>query len=106
VTSRLTHIEIASAILRRFSENEITAEIRDGALAQLDRDINTIHVIELSKTIARIAIDLMSRRRLRPADAVHLASALEYGRLLAVPVHFLAYDARLSEAAANEGLIL
>ena len=54
--------------------------------------------------LAREAGRIAERLALRGFDAIHLASALEFGRLLGASPRFLAFDARLAGAAATEGL--
>jgi hypothetical protein len=47
---------------------------------------------------------LAEQRALRGFDAIHLAAAVELATLVGEAPRFLAYDARLVEAAAAEGL--
>ncbi len=56
--------------------------------------------IEVDDRVVRAAGDLAERHRLRAADAIHLASAV---RIREPDTSFVAFDARLREAAAAEG---
>jgi len=106
VTSRLSQVEITSAIQRRHAENEISSADRDRALYSLREDLKTMQIIELTGVIAETATGILARQRIRAGDAIHLASAVETGRMLGAGLPFITYDTRLSEAARREGLIL
>lgn len=102
-TSRLSAVEVASALARRCREGAFPAAERDRALAALEQDLAALHVVELSPPIVARARELLVLHPLRAGDAVQLASALFLKRELAEPVTFAAYDARLNATAAAEG---
>jgi predicted nucleic acid-binding protein len=106
VTSRLSQVEITSAIQRRHAENELSSADRDRALYSLREDLKTMQIIEITGVIAETATGILARQRIRASDAIHLASAVETGRILGARLPFISYDARLSEAARREGLTL
>jgi uncharacterized protein len=104
VTSRLSEVEIASALARRCREGALSASERDRALAQLRVDVDSMEVVELSPEIATIAAGLLLRHILRASDAIHLASCLEVARQLEVQAELVVYDTALAAAARNEGV--
>jgi predicted nucleic acid-binding protein len=105
VTSRLSEVEVASALARRYREGSLARRDLDRALAALRTDIESIAVVELTGEVAQTAIALLARHPLRTGDSVQLASCL-YLRRHIEDVRFLAYDARLNHGARAEGLRL
>lgn len=103
-TSRLSEVEVASALVRRSREGAFSAEERDRALASLVDDLATLIVVELTTEIAADARALLLRHRLRAGDAVQLASGLYLQRATRQPLPFVAFDGRLAEAARHEGM--
>ena len=103
-TSRLTAVEIASALARRCREGAFAVTERDRALAALEQDLSALHLVELSPSIVFQARSLVVRHPLRAGDAIQLASALLLQRELDETVTFAAYDDRLKVTAAAEGL--
>lgn len=102
--SRLSEIEVASALVRRAREGAFSADERDRALASLADDFAALIVVELTPEIAAGARTLLVRHSLRSSDAVQLASCLYLQREMNQPLHFVAFDDRLAEAARREGL--
>jgi predicted nucleic acid-binding protein len=103
-TSRLSEVEVASAIARRAREGALSAEQRDRILAALSDDVRALAVVELTGTIAADARSLLQKHALRAGDSVQLASGLYLQRELRQPVPFVVYDERLAAAARAEGL--
>lgn len=103
-TSRLSEVEIASALVRRCREGDLSAEERDRALTALAADLAAMNVIELGPEVSALAVRLLERHGLRAGDAVQLASSAYLQKKVGREVEFLAYDRRLVEAAAREGL--
>ena len=103
-TSRLTEVEVASALVRRARERAFSLRQRNRALAALEADFASLYVVELSPEVAATARRLLVRRRLRASDAVHLASCLFLQRGLESSVPFVVFDERLKQAAVAEGL--
>jgi predicted nucleic acid-binding protein len=102
--SRLSEVEVASALVRRAREGAFTDEERDRALASLANDFATLIIVEFTPKITADARALLLRHRLRAGDAVQLASCLYLQRELGQPLPFVAFDDRLAEAARSEGL--
>ena len=102
--SRLSEVEVASALVRRAREGAFTVEERDRALASLADDLATLIIVEFAPEITADARALLLRHRLRAGDAVQLASCLYLQREMSQPLPFVAFDDRLAEAARHEGL--
>ena len=102
--SRLSEVEVASALVRRAREGAFTTEERDRALASLENDFAALIIVEFSPEITADARGLLLRHRLRAGDAVQLASCLYLQRELTQPLPFVAFDDRLTDAARHEGL--
>ena len=103
-TSRLSEVEIASALLRRWRQGDLSDGERDRALAALRLDLAAMNVVELAPEVSALAIRLLERHDLRAGDAVQLASSAYLQRKVGRPIEFLAFDRRLVEAAVREGL--
>ena len=103
-TSRLSEVEVASAIARRAREGALSAEQRDRLLAALTDDVPAMAVVELTSDVAAEARSLLRKHALRAGDSIQLASGLYLQRQLARPVRFVVYDERLATAARAEGL--
>lgn len=101
--SRLSEVEIASALARRCREGAFTDAERDRTVARLAADFRSLIIVELSEAVTLRAIGLTARRSLRAGDALQLAAALELRERLGEPIEFLAYDEKLREAARAEG---
>ena len=103
-SSRLSEVEVASALVRRARERAFTAKERDRALASLENDFAALIIVECTPEITAAARALLLRHQLRAGDAVQLASCLYLQRELSQPLPFVAFDDRLTEAARDEGL--
>ncbi len=104
VASRLSEVEVASALVRRAREGAFSFEERDRALASLADDLTALIIVELTAEIAADARALLLRQRLRAGDAVQLASCLYVQREMREPLPFVAFDDRLAQVAHDEGL--
>jgi predicted nucleic acid-binding protein len=102
--SRLSEVEVASALVRRAREGAFTVGERDRALASLADDLATLIIVEFTPDITADARALLLRHRLRAGDAVHLASCLYLPREMSEPLPFVVFDDRLAEAARHEGV--
>lgn len=103
-TSRISAVEVASAIVRRGREGKLTQEQRDRALHALSRDIADLLIVELTPEVVTAANGILTRNTLRAADAIHLASCVWLSYELGTDIPFVAFDARLRESATAEGL--
>ena len=101
----LTPLEARSAIRRREREGDIAAADVDRVLRQIEDDCSTLFLTQpLSSPVMEEAARLIDRHPLRAYDALQLAGCLVVGEIMPEPVTFVCADARLCEAAANEGL--
>jgi predicted nucleic acid-binding protein len=103
-TSRLTEVEVASALTRRWREGSFGTAERDRALTALVADLGSLTIVELAPLVTSRARRLLERHPLRVGDAVQLASCLVLRDATGGPVAFAAFDDRLSQAARAEGL--
>ena len=105
-TSRLSAIEVASALARREREGAFTAVERDRALKRLNADLAAWILVELTAELTAAAQTLLVRHTLRSGDAVQLASCLYLQRETGERISFAVFDDRLATAAHAEGLTL
>ena len=104
--SRLSEVEVASALVRRCREGDLLIAERDRALAALRADIASMYVIELLPEIAVLALGLLTRHPLRAGDAIQLGSCLGLRARAGVAVELVAFDESLLEAARGEGVTI
>ena len=105
-TSRLSEVELASALIRRWREGAFSAAERDRALSALASDLAALTVVEIVPAVAASARTLLMRHPLRAGDALQLASCLHLREAVGEAVAFAGFDDRLNGAAAEEGLRL
>jgi predicted nucleic acid-binding protein len=105
-TSRLSEVEVASALSRREREGGFSVAERDRGLRSLNRDLGAWIVVELNPQLTADAQALLVRHALRTGDAVQLASCLYLHRETGQRLQFAAFDDRLNTAAQAEGLTL
>jgi predicted nucleic acid-binding protein len=103
-TSRVAYPEARSAFARRQAEGYLSRTDVRRSVTALDKDFSALVVVELTAGVATLAGELAERHGIRGFDAIHLASALECGRLLGTGPSFLTFDARQTRAAVREGL--
>jgi len=103
-TSRLSAVEIASALVRRSREGAFSQAARDRALAALDADMTALLVVELTAGVVTRARGLLERHPLRASDAIQLASCLYLREALEEDAELVVFDARLAAAARLEGV--
>jgi predicted nucleic acid-binding protein len=103
-TSRLSAVEIASAVARRLREGNLSGEDRDRILAALDRDLTAVLVVEVTAAVVTSAQGLLQRHPLRTGDAIQLASCLHLQEHIEEDVTFVGFDDRLLAAARAERL--
>lgn len=104
-TSIVAYPEARAAFARKFLEKGLAEEDYKRIKEDLDNDWEKFFIIKLTDSLAKLSGNLAEKHGLRGSDALHLASALELQKALPHPVHFSSSDARLREAAKNEGLI-
>lgn len=97
-TSTVAYAEARAALARKQREGELDHEQRSRAVAALDAEWRGFDRIPVSNLVAYRAGVLAERYAPRGFDAIHLASAARLGERFP-DVRFLAFDARLMEAA-------
>lgn len=103
-TSRLSAVEIASALMRRSREGAFAEAECHRALAALSTDMSAWLVVELTPEIVTRAQALLQRHALRAGDAIQLASCLFLQEQVGEAMTFVAFDERLAAAARREGV--
>jgi uncharacterized protein len=100
VSSRVLYVEARSALAAARRASRLTSSARARARTRLEDLVQRLELVELHPRLARLAGDVAERHRLRPLDAVHLASALvlEDSDLL-----LLTWDRELRRAAGEAG---
>jgi hypothetical protein len=101
--SRITEVEVASALARLTRQGILSAGQRDAEIQRLQLDLETISIVEFTAELSKQAQALVQRHPLRASDAVQLASALALRQQTSSAPLFVCYDQRLSEAARAEG---
>ena len=98
--SLLGYAELRSAVAAAIRSQRIHALGGADAHAEVEVVWRSLFAVDIDANLVRAAGDLADRHRLRAADAIHLASAI---RIREPETAFVAFDARLREAAAAEG---
>jgi predicted nucleic acid-binding protein len=103
--SRLSEVELVSAMARLTREGAMAESTRDAAVGSFLKDLAGWEVVELTVEVSARARGVLIEHRLKASDAVQLASALVLQSRIAEPMDaFVTLDARLLEAARRESL--
>ncbi len=103
-TSKVSYAEVYSGLTRMKRERRLAKAAYDLACDQFEKEWEAYAQIPLSDATLSLARDLIRRHPLRGFDAIHLASAVELGRMSGERPRFIAADRRLLRAAEAEGL--
>ena len=103
-TSRLSEVEIASALARLAREGSMSASERDRALEQLTEDFQSFWIVEVTRETVALARTLLVGHPLRAGDAIQLASCQYLRRELSDNMPMVVFDERLLDAAAAIGI--
>jgi predicted nucleic acid-binding protein len=103
-TSRLSEVEVVSALTRRAREGDIASADADRAIAALVDDLSALLIVELLPEVTAVARSLLRRHTLRTADTIQLGSCLYLAEQLGERIPFVAFDARVRAAARAERL--
>lgn len=103
-TSRLSEVEVASALMRRWREGAFDTRDRDRALLGLVRDLSAMTIVEIVPAVTARARALLERHLLRAGDALQLASCLLLRDNTPGGLSFAGFDERLNRAAEAEKL--
>jgi hypothetical protein len=104
-TSRLSEVEIASALTRRWREGGISRDDLEEALVAVQDDFGALMKVELSPAVTSLARELLLKHPLRAGDAIQLASCL-FLRNRGLDPKLFAFDGKLNSVAETEGLKL
>ena len=109
IINRITTVEIMAAITRRERGGSLTQSDALQAKSDFRADVsNEYQVVEISPTLATLAMHFAETHGLRGYDAVQLAAAIEVNALriaLGMPeIIFVSADKELNAAAISEGL--
>jgi uncharacterized protein len=99
--SRLSEVEVPSALARLAREGRLSVKARDRAIGAFVTDMTSWHVVEVTASVAALARTQILRYDLRAGDAVQLASALWLRQAVSVD-GLVAFDTRLVAAARAE----
>lgn len=104
---RLSEVEVVSAFARLAREGAISALQRDAAVAAFVNDLSAWTIMEIHPEVTRTARRLLLHHNLRTGDALQLSTALVLQESISSPLdEFVAYDARLVNAARAEQLLV
>lgn len=101
--SRLSDVEVASALARRARAGDYSLHDRDVCLAMLDRDLDSFQIVELIPAVTARAKVLLNAYGLRASDAIQLASWVHLQEELGRDLPFVVFDDRLATAARESG---
>jgi predicted nucleic acid-binding protein len=104
VISRLSLVEVASALRRRCRAGDLSPDECERLVTAMICDAERFVVVEMSPAVVRSAVELLQRHPLRSGDVVQLASACTLSARSGEQVAFVAFDDRLRAAARAEGL--
>jgi predicted nucleic acid-binding protein len=104
--SRLSMVEVGSALARRCREGDLDETARDRLMVALRQDEAAFRVVELTSEVVTEAHGLLQRHALRASDAIQLASLLVLRRALDERVSLLTFDGDLVAAAEAEAVLV
>lgn len=99
--SRLSEVEVPSALARLVREHRLSTRARERALAAFVVDLTSWHIVEMTEAVAALARTTLFQYELRSGDAIQLASAIWLRRTVTL-TSLLAFDTRLVTAALAE----
>lgn len=99
--SRLSEVEVPSAVARLVRERRLSARSANRAIAAFLSDLAAWHIIEITTEVTALARTLLQRHDLRSGDAIQLASAV-WLRQTVASSDVLAFDTRVVTAAHAE----
>jgi predicted nucleic acid-binding protein len=105
-SSLLAYAEVRATLAAAVRQGRHTSEEHLIAVREFDTRWSNMTRVGIDDGLVLLAGDLVERHPLRGFDALHLASALTLERESSETVTFSAFDDRLLEAAAAEGLAL
>ena len=104
--SRLSEVEVSSALARRTREGDLKSGDHVAALAAFRADLRRFDVVELVPEVVARVHDLLARHVLGAGDALQLASALALRPGEEASAEFVCWDDQLRAAASAEGFVV
>jgi uncharacterized protein len=110
IIARITWVEVLSALARRQRDGSLSAPDVDLIIQRFRFDLNNQYqVVELDRTLAESAGQLVNQYPLRAYDAIQLASVLRiqptFATATSTSLVFLTADDRLLTIAQTAGLL-
>jgi predicted nucleic acid-binding protein len=99
--SRLSEVEVPSALIRLARDGRLAARSRDRVLQAFVADFPSWHIVEVIPAVTALAHTMLRRHELGAGDAIQLASAL-WLRATVIVTGVVAFDTRLVTAAKAE----
>ncbi len=103
-SSAICRVEMEAAFAKYVRMRLVSRASAQRRAREFREDWKGVFVIDLTQEIVELASELVWEHNLRGYDAVHLASALTWQRLMREPITFAAFDRRLLNAAKLAGL--
>ncbi len=103
-TSVVAYAEARAAFARLLRKRPAGRKPHRRRVDQLDRDWDRYAAVQLTPAVTRRSGEIAELHGLRGFDAIHLASALWLQSAYSGDLVFIAFDRRLSKAAAAAGL--
>jgi uncharacterized protein len=97
-------VECASALARLEHDGTMSSATANTALARLAGLLRAAHEVQPTERVRTTALRLLRSHRLRAADALQLAAAMEASAGAPGSLTVLCLDDRLTQAALREGI--
>lgn len=104
LSSAILPVEALAALGRRRDAGDLSEANHAAILGRLQRDRAHWELVDPTRTVLARAEQLAGGQGLRALDALHVASALEFGSSTELRVPFITADRRQREAARRSGL--
>ncbi len=104
LSSAILPVEALAALGRRRDAGDLTEANHAAILGRLQRDRAHWELVDPTRTVLARAEQLAGGQGLRALDALHVASALEFGGSTELRVPFITADRRQREAVERSGL--
>lgn len=103
-TSKLTYVEILSALARRTRIGDLSKSEMKEVVDKFEDDWKGLLIVALHDDLLPITKRVIERHQLRAADSIHLASAVWLKITLKEDIAFISSDLNLLRAAKAERL--
>jgi predicted nucleic acid-binding protein len=103
-TSAVAYAELLAAVYRKASETRVDKPLFESVVSTFQTDWSSFIIVEVDNRLNETIHKVIANHGLRGFDAIHLASALAIGSVVADHFLFACYDERLAQAARAEGL--